>query len=53
MKKTHSMSKMTSARQNTATGSGSRPTGGKFPIASTAPKNARHLDTRAAKGYLK
>jgi hypothetical protein len=51
-KRPKSMSKRTSAPQGTATGSGSRPTGGKFPIAVTAPKNPRSLDGRKTRSAL-
>lgn len=51
-KRPASMSKRTSAPQGTATGSGSRPTGGKFPIAVTAPKHPKNLDGRKTRSAL-
>ena len=41
-----------SAPQNTAVGSGSRPTGGKMGIPSSAPAEPHELD-RAPPGWLK
>lgn len=46
------MSKGGSAMQNTATGSGSRPMGGKMPIDTSAPAKPHDLD-RAPPGWLK
>lgn len=43
---TKGMTKRSSAPQNTATGSGSRPGGGRFPIATSAPKDAKNLGGR-------
>jgi hypothetical protein len=51
-KRPKSMAKRSSAPQNTATGSGSRPMSGKFPIAATAPKNPRSLDGRKTRSAL-
>ena len=52
MKPKSSSMKKTSAAQNTATGSGSRPTGGKFPIATSAPKHP-HKTGRQTPSALK
>lgn len=53
MKKTKGMTKQTSASQNTATGSGSRPTGGKFKIPSSAPASIKALGGRQTKSALR
>lgn len=42
-----------SKSQGTATGSGSRPTGGKINIPTSAPKDQHTLGNRAPKGWLK
>lgn len=44
--------KRSSAPQNTAVGSGSRPNGGRIKIPTTEPKNDRTME-RAPKGWLK
>jgi hypothetical protein len=44
--------KRSSAPQNTATGSGSRPMSSKFKIPTSEPKNERTME-RAPKGWLK
>lgn len=51
MSKHHSDTRK-SAPQKTATGSGSRPTGGKYKIPTSAPAHPHHLG-RAPSGYLK
>jgi hypothetical protein len=43
----------TSAEQNTAVGSGSRPGNTKFPIESSAPSDPRTLDRDPPAGWLK
>lgn len=43
----------TSAPQNTAVGSGSRPGTVKMPIESSAPANPRTMDRDPPKGWLK
>lgn len=46
-------SKGSSAPQGTAVGSGSRPGGSRYPIASSAPANPHTLEREPAGGYLK
>lgn len=46
-------SKGGSAPQNTDVGSGSRPTGGKIAIETSAPANAHKLDRYEGNGWLK
>lgn len=45
--------KMSSAPQNTATGSGSRPNGGTMKTMTSAPHHPHKLDSRHVKGALK
>lgn len=53
MKKSGMMNKGSSKPQGTATGSGSKPSGGKINIPTSAPSDPRTLGGRAPKGWLK